>query len=84
MKNTPAKQDERSYWLAEFLFLSSKSGLKITLSTNFYMFPWDYYTQWLAISLYLVLLTRIYKFLANHEAGSYMKSKRCTRTKDLM
>ena len=39
MKNTPAKQDERSYWLAEFLFLSSKSGLKITLNTNFYMFP---------------------------------------------
>ena len=31
------------------------------------MFAWDYYTQWSAISLYLALLTRIYKFLANQE-----------------
>ena len=45
--NTQAKQEERSYRLAEIISrtILQKIELKITLNTNLYMSTWDYYTQ---------------------------------------
>ena len=67
--NTQAKQEERSYRLAEIISrtILQKIELKITLNTNLYMSTWDYYTQWSAISLFSASLTPIYIFLENQE-----------------